>query len=70
MSYLNFSGQGGRIDSEPVILRRDSNFAGAQILDRLVRPAMAELQFECRATKSEAEHLMPETDAEDRFLSH
>ena len=36
------------IDRESVILRSDRDLAGAQILDRLVAAAVAELQLEGR----------------------
>src|ERR1051325_17586 len=59
-----------RIDRETMVLRRDGDFAAAQIFDRLVRPAMAEFQFEGRSTERETEDLMAETNAENRLLAH
>ena len=52
-----------------MILRRDRNFAGAEILDRLIPAAMPEFQFECLSAKGESENLMAETNAEDRFFA-
>ena len=58
------------IDRKTVILRSDRYFPAAQIFHRLIAAAMPEFQFESAAAKREAEHLMPETNAEDRFLPH
>src|SRR5919106_824009 len=41
-----------------------------QFFYRLVRAAMAELQFERRSPESEAENLMAETNPENRLLTH
>ena len=70
VSHFNLGGERLRIHGEPVILRGDRHFAGAQIFDRLIRAAMAELQFECRSAKRESENLMAETNPEDWFLAH
>ena len=41
------------VDREPVVLRRDFDLAGLQILDGVIAAAVAELQLErARATKS------------------
>ncbi len=53
-----------RIDGEAVILRRDRDAPGRQVLHRLVATVMPELQFESFAAKSETEHLMPEANSE------
>src|SRR5439155_11846234 len=58
--------QRGGIDRKAVVLRGDFNFAGLQILHRLVRTAMSESQFECLAAKRLSQNLMSETDAENR----
>ena len=62
----NIGRQGGGIDREAMVLRSDFNFAGLQILHRLVRTAMSEFQFECLAAKRLSQNLMSETDAESR----
>src|SRR5687768_7891083 len=55
-------------DGEAVVLRRDRNGARRDVLDRMVRAAVPELQLEGRAAESEAEELVTEADAEDRSL--
>src|SRR4029079_14819088 len=58
-------GQRARVDREPVILRRERDVSGADVLDRVVRAAMAELQLERARAEREAEELVPQADAED-----
>src|SRR5207244_8553510 len=53
-----------------MVLRSDRDLAGAQIFHRLSRATMSKLEFECRSAKSEAEHLMPKANPEDRFFAH
>ena len=55
------------VDHEAVVLRRDLDPAGGQVLHRLVQAAMAELELvgAC-APSASAEQLMAEADAEDR----
>src|SRR5215470_3231450 len=53
-----------------MILRGDRHFARKQILNRLIRAAMAKLQFECRSAKREPENLVTKTNPEDWFLTH
>ena len=43
---LDVRGQRPGVDREAVVLRRDRDVAGAEVLDRVVRAAMAELQLE------------------------
>ena len=62
-------GQRIGIDGEAVVLGGDGDFAGAQILDRLVAAAVAELQLEGRAAEGVGEDLVAEADAEDRELA-
>ena len=54
------------IDRKPVILRRDFNLAGRQLLHRVVRAAMAEFQLVGLAAHRQAQDLMTEADAEHR----
>src|ERR671919_1885814 len=70
MGNFQIRGQRLRIDSKTVILRRNRNLAAPQIFYRLVRAAMAELQFERRSPESEAENLMAETNPENRLLTY
>src|SRR5688572_443049 len=58
--------QGLGIHRETVILGRDFNLAGAEILDRMVCAAMSELQLEGLAANRQSEDLVPQTDAEHR----
>ena len=57
------------IDCEAVVLRSDGNLPGAEILDRLVAAAVAELQFEGAAAVGVGEELVAEADAEDGFFA-
>src|SRR5580765_6166909 len=66
MRHFHFVRQRLGIDRETMILRRDRDLAGLEVFDRLVSAAMTKLQFEGAPAKSVAEHLMAETDAEDR----
>src|SRR5437588_12972285 len=67
--HFHFLRQRIRIDGEPMVLRRDRNFAGPQIFHRLIPAAMAEFQFERPSANREPENLMAETNPEDRFLA-
>src|SRR5438093_6094769 len=53
-----------RIDGEAVILRRDFDLSGRQLLDRMICPAMTELELERSAAHRQTEYLMTQTDAE------
>ncbi len=55
-----------RVHRKAVILRRDFDPAGFQILHRLVRAAMAEFQFESFPAKRLPEHLVAETNPKNR----
>lgn len=66
---LNILGQRFRIDGKAVILGRDGYFPGDEIFHRLVSATMSELEFEGAGAEGLSQNLMPETDAEDRFLS-
>ena len=68
--YLHIRRKRVAVDGESVILRSDGHFARAQILYRLIGPAMAEFQFECRTAEREAENLMTKTNPEDRLFAH
>ena len=54
------------IDREAVILRRDLDLPGLELLHRLIRAAVAELQLVRLAAQRQAQQLMAEADAEDR----
>ena len=56
-------------DREAVVLRGDFDGAGLQILHRMIRAAMAELELERLRAAGQAEQLVAEADAEDRLLA-
>src|SRR5262249_12981823 len=66
---LDVGGEGGGGGGENVVLGRDLDAAGGAVEDGLVGAAMAELEFERLRSEGQAEQLMAETDAEDRFLA-
>ncbi len=59
-------GQRFGIDTETVILGGDFHFLRKQILYRMIRTVMAELQFEGFSAQREAAELMSEANTEDR----
>src|SRR3989442_9016515 len=66
---LDFRGvQGFRIERKPVVLRRDLDLTGAEILDRMVRAPMPEFELERFPPQRKPEQLMAEADSKDRFL--
>src|SRR5689334_7750541 len=68
MRNLDPRGQGIRVDGEPMILGCNLNLAGFELLHRMVRTAVAELQFERLAADRKPENLVAETDAEGRNI--
>src|SRR5216117_3075532 len=54
--------QGVRVDREAVILRGDVDPPSAQILHRLISPAVPELQLERLPAEGEGQELMPEAN--------
>src|ERR1700684_4336159 len=62
--------QGIGIDSKIMVVRRDLDLAGTQLLHRMVAAMMSELQFERLATKRNAGELMSQANAENRLPSH
>ncbi len=57
------------VDREAVVLRRDLDRARLQILHRMIRAAVAELELERLRAAGQAEQLMAQADAEDRLLA-
>ena len=55
-----------RVDAEAVVLRGDLDLPRLEVLDRVVRAAVAELELVGLAAAREAEDLVSETDAEGR----
>ena len=55
MRRLDLGGQRGGVDRKAVVLRRDRNVPRLQVLDRMVRPAVPELQLEGLRAEREAE---------------
>src|SRR5258705_4597841 len=68
MGHLDVGRQRARIDGESVILRGDFHLARLELLDRMVRAAMAELQLERLSADGEAEDLVTQADAEGRYI--
>src|SRR3954471_19320550 len=56
-------------DCEAVVLRCDFDRSGLQILHRMVRAAVAELDLEGFRAAGKAEELVAQADAEDRLLT-
>ena len=56
----------GRVDREAVVVARDLDHAGLEVLDRLVHASVAERHLERAAAERDAEQLMTQADAEDR----
>jgi hypothetical protein len=62
-------GQRVGIDGEAVVLGGDGDSSGAQVLDRLVAAAVAELELEGFAAEGVGEELVAEADAENRLFA-
>src|ERR1044072_2689425 len=58
------------LDREAVVLTRDEDAVRAQIEHRVVRAAVPERQLERLETGGEGEQLVPETDAETRYVAN
>src|SRR5690242_5633698 len=58
------------IDSEVVVVRRDLDLAGVQLLHRMVAAVVSELELEGLAAQRDAGQLMSEADAENRLATH
>src|SRR5204863_5915215 len=59
-----------RIHRGPLALRSDRHPARAQIFHPLIAAAVAEFQFERLTANGKTEHLVSETNSEDRLFSH
>src|SRR4029453_13047522 len=62
---LRLPREGLGVDGEPVVLRRHLDVAGLQVVHRVVRAAVAELELERPGPAGQAEDLVAEADAED-----
>ena len=69
MYSTSFSLERVGIDGEAVVLRGDLDAAGAEVFDRMVAAAVAELELVGLAAEGQAEELVAEADAEDRDLA-
>ena len=58
------------IDRESMVLGGDHYPTGLEVFDRLIGSPMAKFQFECSSTKGQAQKLVTQADAKDRFLTH
>ena len=52
-----------------MVLRRDLDRARFEILHRMIRPAMTELQLERLRAARQTEQLVPQADSENRLLA-
>ena len=67
VGQLDFpAGDGVDVDRKAVVLGRDLDLSGVELLDRVVRPMMAKFEFIGSATQGEAQNLVSQTDPEDR----
>ena len=67
---FDFTGrQGFRVDTKTVILRGDFDLFRQQILYRMVRPVMAEFQFERLPAQGQPANLMPKANPENRDVA-
>ena len=57
------------IDTKPVILNGYHDFAGLEILYRVVGAMMAKFQFVCLSTQSQTEHLMAQANTKQWNLA-
>src|SRR3989339_652005 len=55
-----------RLYAESVVLGSNLNFAGSNILYRMIGSPVSEFEFICMAAKSQAKHLVPQADSENR----
>ena len=58
------------IDTESMVLGGDHHPAGFEVFDRLIGSPMAKFQFECPSTKGQAQKLVTQTDAKNRFFTN
>src|SRR6516164_1128201 len=66
MGWLDPGWQALGFDDKPVVLARDLDLAGQQILDRVVGAPVTAGHLGGLAAESQRQQLMPETDAENR----
>ena len=57
-------------DCEPVILSGDFDFAGVEVDDGLIRPAVAKFELEGLGATRECQQLMPQADPKHGLLAH
>ena len=62
-------GQGVGIDGEAVVLAGDNDFAAVQVLNGVVRAVVAEVHFQGFGTDGEADQLVSQANAENRFAA-
>ena len=67
VSLDNAFGQAFSLDDKTVVLAGDFNLAGLEVLDRMVGAPVAVMHFDGAAAQGTGQHLMAETDAEDRL---
>src|SRR5271163_326534 len=71
VSQLNFAlRQRIRIHREVMVVSRDLNLAGLQLLHRVVPTMMSKLQLESFPAQRDADELMSQANAKDRHSPH
>ena len=58
------------IDTESMVLGGNHYPTGLEVFDRLIGSPMTKFQFKCPSPKGQAQKLVAQTDAEDRFFAH
>ena len=69
MGNACIGGQGVGIDGETVVLAGNDDFAAVQILYWVVGTVMAEAHFQGFCTDGEADQLVSQANAENRFAA-
>ena len=69
MRHLDIGREGVGINGVAVVLRRDLDAAGRQVLHGLVAAVVAEFQLEGSPPSPDAQDLMPQADAEERHAA-
>src|SRR5579863_5130129 len=59
-----------RVDSEVMVVGRDLDLAGLQLLHRMISAVMTEFQLKSLSAQGNACELMPQADSENRLPSH
>ncbi len=66
MGFFHAVGQGLAVNSEAVVHRGDFNFAGFQVLNRVICPVVAVVHLNRRCTQGQSKHLVAKANTKDR----